>query len=145
VHVGGTCQRRYIALPGHAIMSSTQRTVATCAMICITSAHLILCACARQAPTSSSLPPQGNSTATLSWEPPRRNLDGSTIGNLAGYFIYYGRSPTNLNVIIKIPDPYVTTYTVDRLSPGTYYFRIVAFTDTGINGSASPTVSKTIR
>lgn len=65
--------------------------------------------------------------------------------NLAGYFIYYGRSPSNLNATIKIPDPYVTTYTVDKLGPGTYYFRVVAFTATGIRSSASATVSKTIR
>ena len=65
--------------------------------------------------------------------------------NLAGYFIYYGRSPSNLNATIKIPDPYVTTYTVDKLGPGTYYFCIVAFTATGIRSSASLTVSKTIR
>jgi hypothetical protein len=65
--------------------------------------------------------------------------------NLAGYFIYYGRSPNNLNVTIKILDPYVTTYTVDKLGPDTYYFCIVAFTATGIRSSASQTVSKTIR
>ncbi len=83
--------------------------------------------------------------ATLSWEPPRRNLDGSPIGNLAGYFIYYGTTPSNLSVVIRIPDPYVATYTIDRLRPGTYYFRIVAFTDNGTKGDASPIVSKTIR
>ncbi len=80
----------------------------------------------------------------MSWEPPRRNLDGSVIGNLAGYFIYYGKDPTNLNAIIKIPDPYVTTYTIDKLAPGTYYFRIVAFTEAGAKGTSTPTVSKTI-
>ncbi len=83
--------------------------------------------------------------ATLSWDPPRRNVDGSRIENPGGYLIYYGTTPTNLSVVIRIPDPYVTTYTVDRLRPGTYYFRIVAVTDTGIKGIASPTVSKTIR
>ena len=81
----------------------------------------------------------------MSWNPPRRNADGSAIANLAGYSIYYGRSSTNLNFTVNIPDPYVTTYTVDRLSPGTYYFRIVAFTATGIRSSATPMVSKTIR
>jgi hypothetical protein len=126
-------------------MSPTQRTVAARTTICIIAALLILGGCTRRAPIPSSLSSQGNGTATLSWEPPRRNLDGSAIGNLAGYFIYYGTSPSNLNVIIKIPDPYVTTYTVDRLTPGTYYFRILSFTDTGIKGIASPTVSKTIR
>lgn len=117
------------------------------ATICIPAACLMLCACTRQAPTPSvlsSLSSQANGTATLSWEPPTRNLDGSRIGNLAGYLIYYGRAPTNLSVVIRIPDPYVTTYTVDRLSSGTYYFHIVAFTDTGTKGIASPMVSKTI-
>jgi hypothetical protein len=122
-----------------------QRAATRRATIGITAVLIILSACTRRAPSPSGLSFQGNGTATLSWEPPRRNLDDSTISNLAGYFIYYGRSPTDLNVIIKIPDPYVTTYTVDRLTPGTYYFRIVAFTDRGIKGSVSPTVSKTIR
>jgi len=123
-------------------MSSTQKGVATHATFCV-AALVMLFACTRQAPPAA-LSSDGNGVATLSWERPRRNLDGSAIGNLAGYFIYYGRSPTNLSVVIKIPDPYVTTYTIDRLDPGTYYFRIVAFTDTGIKGNASLTVSKTI-
>ena len=87
----------------------------------------------------------GNGTATLSWEPPRRNSDGSTIRHLAGYLIHYGKSPAHLNGVIKIPDPDVTRYTVDRLGPGTYYFNVVAFTDDGTTGTVSPTVSKTIR
>jgi hypothetical protein len=135
---------------GRVIMSSTGPSFARRGMIYITAVLLALCACSRRAPTpidtvkpSLSSPEIG--TATLSWEPPRRNADGSAIANLAGYFIYYGRSPTNLNVTIKIPDPYATTYTVDRLGPGTYYFCIVAFTATGIRSSATPIVSKTIR
>ena len=134
---------------GRVIMSSTRPSVARRATICITAVLLTLCACSRRAPTpidtvQSSLSSPGIGTATLSWEPPRRNRDGTAIVNLAGYFIYYGRSPSNLNVTIKIPDPYVTTYTVDKLGPGTYYFCIVAFTATGIRSSASLTVSKTI-
>jgi hypothetical protein len=110
---------------------------------------LTLFACSRQAPTpavagQSSLSFHGTGTATLSWERPRRNEDGSGIVNLAGYFIYYGTDPTKLNGTIRIPDPYVTTYTVDGLGPGTYYFRVEAFTAQGIRSSASPTVSKTI-
>ena len=89
--------------------------------------------------------PPGTGTATLSWIPPRRNVDGSALSNLAGYYIHYGTSPTNLNRTIKLSDPYMTTYTVDNLGTGTYYFSIVAFTTTGIIGNASPPVSKTIR
>jgi len=129
-------------------MNFIRRSVARRGTICITAVLLTLCACSRVPTPIDTVQPSrlsaGIGTATLSWEPPRRNGDGSLIENLAGYFIYYGRSPNNLNVTIKIPDPYVTTYTVDRLGPGTYYFCIVAFTAAGIRGSASPTVSKTI-
>jgi len=113
-----------------------------------TAVMLSLCACSKAPATIDTTRPSvsspGIGTATLSWVPPRRNLDGSAVSNLAGYYIYYGTSPTNLNRVIKLPDPYTTTYTVDKLSPGTYYFSILAFTTTGIKGSASPTVSKTI-
>jgi len=81
----------------------------------------------------------------LSWERPRRNLDGSAIKNLAGYVIYYGKDPANLTGTVKITDPFVTTYTIDKLTPGIYYFSIAAFTDTGVKSDASPTVFKTIR
>ena len=129
-------------------MLSRQRSQAS---ILTTVAVLLssVCACTKApitaavTPGSGSLPEIG--TATLSWEPPRRNLDGSAIRELAGYYIYYGTSPSSLNSGVKIPDPYATTYMVDKLAPGTYYFSIVAFTTTGIKGSASPMVSKTIR
>jgi len=130
-------------------VSYPQAIVARCAMILTTAAVILsLCACSKAPTRIDATPPsvlsRGTGTATLSWVPPRRNVDGSAVSNLAGYYIYYGTSPTNLNGVIKLPDPYTTKYTVDGLSPGTYYFSIVAFTTTGIRSSASPTVSKTI-
>ena len=116
-----------------------------CRLSLATGTILLLAACAQAPDAAVPTASMGTGSATLSWEPPRRNLDGSPIKNLAGYFIYYGKDPDKLNSTIKIADPYVTTYTVDRLGPGTYYFSVVAFTDTGIKGSVSPTVSKTIR
>jgi hypothetical protein len=131
-------------------MSFPQPTVAGRVTICLAAALLTLWACTRQSPTdiataSVRLPSLGNGTATLSWERPRRNVDGSTIGNLAGYVIYYGKDPANLTGTIKIADPLATTYTIDKLSTGVYYFRIAAYTDTGIKSDASTMVSKTIR
>jgi hypothetical protein len=87
---------------------------------------------------------EGMGTATLSWMPPRRNADGSGLTDRAGYYIYYGTDPTNLGSVIKIPDPLVTTYTIDKLGSGTYYFRVEAFTSTGIHGVSSTIVSKVI-
>jgi hypothetical protein len=83
-------------------------------------------------------------TATLSWMPPRRNLDGSALKDLAGYYIYYGKNPAELNGEIRIFDPYATTHTVDHLDSGTYYFKVVAVTATGVKGSESSVASKMI-
>jgi hypothetical protein len=82
--------------------------------------------------------------ATLSWVPPRRNLDGSALKDLAGYYIYYGKNPVDLNGEIRIFDPYATTHEVDHLGSGTYYFKVVAVTANGVKGSESSLVSKTI-
>lgn len=86
----------------------------------------------------------GAGTATLTWEPPRRNVDGSALRDLAGYFIYYGTSEADMSRTVRISDPYVTTYVIEKLVPGTYYFSIVAFNASGTRSRASSTVSKTI-
>jgi hypothetical protein len=82
--------------------------------------------------------------ATLSWVPPRRNLDGSALNDLAGYYIYYGKNPADLNGEIRIFDPYATTHTIDHLASGTYYFKVVAVTVNGVKSNDSSLVSKTI-
>jgi hypothetical protein len=87
----------------------------------------------------------GNEIATLSWTAPTRNSDGSKITDLAGYYIYYGTSPSNLSQRIEVRDPGTTTYTVSNLRSGTtYYFSVAAFTTGGAKGGASFTVSKKI-
>lgn len=130
------------------MMQSSHTIAGRSAVIFFAAAILNLCACTKTTSTGVTISASGSSigsgTATLTWEPPRRNVDGSALRNLAGYYLYYGTSPTNLNQTIKIPDPYVTMYKVDKLSPGTYYFRIVAFTADGTRSSASEPVSKTI-
>jgi hypothetical protein len=82
--------------------------------------------------------------ATLSWVPPRRNLDGSALDDLAGYYIYYGKNPANLNGEIRIFDPYATSHKIDHLDSGTYYFKVVAVTTHGVKSGDSSLVSKTI-
>jgi hypothetical protein len=62
------------------------------------------------------------SSTTLNWTAPTLNEDGSTLTDLAGYKIYYGRSPGSYTNEITIDNPSVTTYLVDNLTPDTYYF-----------------------
>jgi hypothetical protein len=132
------------------IMRSKQAILDRCALIITASALLSVCACNRAPPavdtSAASRWQSGIGKATLTWEPPRRNTDGSALRDLAGYYIYYGTSPARLDRrTFKISDPFVTTYVVDGLGPGTYYFSIVAFTANGIRSSASSIESKTIR
>ena len=102
--------------------------------------------------TSDSSPPvtsqsSANTTvgeATLSWMAPDENTDGSALTNLAGYRIYYGTSADSLDQVIDIPTVGVTTYVVDSLTTGTYYFSIRAYNAAGAESALSNIVSTTI-
>lgn len=90
-------------------------------------------------------PQSSNGAATLSWTPPTRNTDGSTLTNLAGYRIYYGTSASSLNRTIRIDSAGVTSYVVTDLAPGTHYFAVTALNSLGAESERSTVVSKTIR
>ncbi len=44
-------------------------------------------------------------SATLSWQPPTENADGSPLTNLAGYVIRYGKQSDALTLEVKISNP----------------------------------------
>jgi hypothetical protein len=73
----------------------------------------------------------GSGSATLSWEAPTTNTDGTPLTNLAGYCIYYGSDPANLDQSVQINSVGVQTYVLDNLASGTWYFAIMAVTSTG--------------
>ncbi len=87
----------------------------------------------------------GSGSATLSWTAPTRNSDGSTLSNLAGYRIVYGTSSSALDRTIQVNNPGLTTYVVQNLTPGTYYFAVRSYSSTGVESSNSSVASKTIR
>jgi hypothetical protein len=82
--------------------------------------------------------------ATLSWEAPTENMDGTALTDLAGYRIYYGTSADALTQEISINTTGTTTYMITDLAPATYYFAIKAFTSSGAESSLSGIASKTI-
>ena len=86
----------------------------------------------------------GGGAATLSWTPPARNSDGSVLTDLSGFVILYGRSPSRLDQSISIRNPSVTTYMVENLTSGTWYFAVVAENSAGVRSAPSTTVSKRI-
>lgn len=85
-----------------------------------------------------------NGSATLSWQPPSANTDGSPLMDLAGYVIRYGTSLEDLTEEISIANPGLTTYVVTGLDPGTWYFQVAAFNSAGMESAPSTTVSKTV-
>lgn len=81
---------------------------------------------------------------TLSWQPPTENTDGTALTNLAGYEIYYGTQSQSYTSDVKVTNPGLTTYVVDNLPAGTYYFAIAAYDSTGVVSSLSAEVSATV-
>jgi hypothetical protein len=93
--------------------------------------------------TNTTPPPTGDA-ATLSWNAPTQNADGSALTSLAGYRIYYGTSASSLTKTISVATPGITTYVISGLSPGTYYFAITAYNSSNAESSRSNVASKVI-
>jgi len=84
-------------------------------------------------------------SATLSWQPPTQRTDGSPLSDLAGYRILYGTSLGNYSNRVTLYNPGLTSYVVDNLSQGTWYFVMTAFDTTGAESDYSGAGSKTIQ
>jgi hypothetical protein len=83
-------------------------------------------------------------SATLSWTPPTRNTDGTTLTNLAGYRILYGTSAGALTRTIQVANPGLSRYVVENLAAGTWYFSVRAYTSSGAESSLSNTASTSV-
>ena len=70
-------------------------------------------------------------SVTLQWQPPTENTDGTPLTDLAGYRIYYGVDPANLSDLIELPNPGLTTYVVEELTPNTWYFAMTSVNERG--------------
>lgn len=93
--------------------------------------------------TTSSTSTTGS--ALVQWHPPTLNTNGSTITNLAGYTIKYGTNASSLASSIKVANPGLSSYQIDGLPAGTYYFGVAAYNTSGQSSAVSSLVSKTIK
>jgi len=78
---------------------------------------------------------------TLSWQAPTENADGSTLVDLKGYKVHYGPSSKTYSDTIQLTNPGLTTYVVQNLAAGRYYFAVTAYNAAGQESSLSPEVS----
>lgn len=83
-------------------------------------------------------------SASLSWQAPTQNTDGTPLGDLAGFRIIYGMSAGALSQTVDVANAAANTYTVNSLSSGTWYFAIKAYTASGTESALSAVASKSI-
>ena len=84
----------------------------------------------------------GKHSVTLSWNPPTQNADGSALSDLAGYRVYIGREPDELNRVITVNNPGLTSYVVEHLTTDTWHFAMTSYNSRGQESSRSAVVRK---
>lgn len=85
-------------------------------------------------PTEPPEPPDGEPTVSiaLAWDPPTTDAEGNPLDDLVGYRLYFGtRAPLS-----QVRDMFVevgtrTTYELEGLAPGTWFFAITAVDENG--------------
>jgi hypothetical protein len=82
--------------------------------------------------------------ATVSWTAPTTNSDGTALTDLASYRILYGRATNTLDQSAQVNNPGLTSYTVENLAQGTWYFAVVAVNTAGTTSDPSNVTSKAI-
>jgi hypothetical protein len=94
-------------------------------------------------PAFSIVVTDGNSQSnvTLSWQAPTQNADGSALVDLKGYKVHYGAESKTYSDTIQVANAGITTYVVQNLAAGKYYFAVTAYNSAGQESSLSPEVS----
>ena len=94
--------------------------------------------------SASTTPPPASGSATLTWQPPTERTDGSTLSSLSGYRIYYGTSQGSYTNTANVTNPGLTSYVIENLANGTWYFVMTAVDGAGLESARTNPVSKTI-
>lgn len=84
-------------------------------------------------------------SAAVSWTPPTRNTDGSTLTNLAGYRIVYGTSASALTKTVQVSNPGISSYVIENLTAGTWYFAVKSYTSVGNESALSNVASRSVQ
>jgi hypothetical protein len=84
-------------------------------------------------------------TATISWVAPTLRADETPLVNLAGYRIHYGTDVNALYNTVHVGNPGLTSYVVQNLAAGTYYFSVTAFDSVGTISELSNKMTIAVR
>jgi len=87
----------------------------------------------------------GIASISLAWTAPTENEDGSTLTDLAGYHIYYGRESGNYTDEIEIDNPSISSVVIGDLTPATYFISATAFNADGTESVYASEISAEAR
>jgi hypothetical protein len=88
--------------------------------------------------------PGTSGAVTVTWSPPTTRTDGTSLTNLAGYYLYYGTTQGSYPNKITIAGTSLTSYTVSSLASGTYYLVMSAYDATGMESQQTSVVASTV-
>ena len=83
-------------------------------------------------------------SVTLTWSAPTQNTDGTALLDLTSYRIYYGTTQGSYPNSVDLNNSGMTTYVVDNLTPGTYFFVSTAINSQGIESNYSNVAQKIV-
>jgi hypothetical protein len=83
-------------------------------------------------------------TLTLFWEAPTDNTDGTSLNDLKGYKIYYGEKSGTYTSVLDVANPSLTTYVVQNLQSGTYYFALADYNSQGVESALTHEISAVV-
>lgn len=87
---------------------------------------------------------EGVGSTRLTWQPPAANTDGTPLTDLASFRAHYGRTQGTYPNSVAIASASATSYTVDNLAAGSWYFVLTALNQAGTESQFSNVASKTI-
>lgn len=104
---------------------------------------------APESPTSpppEQSPPGGTEPApvavTLSWAAPGLSTDGAPLTDLAGYRVYRGTRSRSYSSVTDVDTNLLTT---EPLGPGTYYFVVTAYDESGNESDYSSEIAAQVQ
>jgi hypothetical protein len=86
---------------------------------------------------------QALGTVTISWTAPTENDDDTPLTDLAGFKVYIGTSAGHLPRVERISTPGASTYLIENLTPGTWFYAMTAFNTSETESIKSDVVSWT--
>jgi hypothetical protein len=87
--------------------------------------------------TVTVVDPAATGTATLSWNAPTVNTNGTPVTPLTGYTIYYGTTEGSMSESLVVSGASTTSAEVTGLAAGTWYFGIEANASDGTHSALS--------